>query len=71
MNIFRKGRDQGALADNPDSAGTVAYLSPGMTITVAQNLQAFGFVQVPIYSHLIGYQLAPHWTASAGLSYAF
>jgi hypothetical protein len=71
MNIFRKGRDQGALADNPDSAGTVAYLSPGVTVTVAQNLQAFGFVQVPVYSHLIGYQLAPRWTASAGLSYAF
>ena len=71
MNIFRKGRDQGALADNPDSAGTVAYLSPGMTVTVAQNLQAFGFVQLPVYSHLIGYQLAPRWTASAGISYAF
>ena len=71
MNIFRKGRDQGSLADNPDSAGTVAYLSPGATVTIAQNLQGFGFVQVPVYSHLIGYQLAPHWTASAGLSYAF
>jgi hypothetical protein len=28
-------------------------------------------VQVPIYSNLDGYQLFPHWTATAGLSYAF
>jgi len=71
VNIFRKSHDQGALADNPDSAGTVAYLAPGVTVAVAQNVQAFGFVQVPIYSRLDGYQLAPRWTASAGLSYAF
>jgi hypothetical protein len=71
LNIFHKAADQGALADNLDSAGTVAYLSPGVTVSVTGNLQAFGFVQVPIYSHLIGYQLAPRWTASAGLSYSF
>lgn len=71
VNMYRKGRDRGTLADNPDSAGTVVYLSPGVTVAVTGQLQAFGFVQVPVYSHLIGYQLAPRWTASAGLSYAF
>lgn len=71
VNIFRKGRDQGALADNPDSAGTVVYLSPGVTVALAGNVQAFGFVQWPVYRNLNGYQLAAKWTASAGLSYAF
>ena len=71
LNIFRKSADQGALADNADSAGTIAYLSPGVTLSVTSKLQAFGFVQLPIYGHLVGYQLAPRWTASAGLSYAF
>lgn len=71
VNIFRKNRDQGALADYPDSAGTVAYVAPGVTVSVAQNLEAFGFVQLPVYRNLIGYQLAPRWTASAGISYAF
>lgn len=71
LNIFRKSADQGALADTADSAGTIAYLSPGVTVSVTSKLQAFGFVQLPIYSHLVGYQLAPRWTASAGLSYAF
>jgi hypothetical protein len=71
INIFRKGRDQGALADNPDSAGTVAYLSPGVTVAVGERLQIFGFAQLPVYRHLEGFQLAPRWTASAGLSYTF
>jgi hypothetical protein len=71
LNFFRKGADQGALADNPDSAGRVVYLSPGVAFSVTGNLQAFAFVQLPVYSKLAGYQLAPRWTASAGLSYAF
>jgi hypothetical protein len=71
LNVFRKGADQGALADNPDSAGTVVYLSPGATFSVTSTLLAFAFVQVPIYSKLMGYQLAPRWTASAGMSYRF
>jgi hypothetical protein len=71
LNIFRKGADQGALADHADSAGTVVYLSPGATFSVTGSLLAFAFVQVPIHSNLMGYQLAPRWTASAGMSYAF
>ena len=69
LNVFRKSADQGALADTTDTAGTVAYLSPGLTVRVAPGLHVYGFVQVPLYSNLSGYQLFPHWTASAGLSY--
>ena len=71
VNVLRKSADQGALADTTDSAGTVAYLSPGLIAQATDRLQAFGFVQVPIFSNLSGYQLLPHWTVSAGLSYAF
>jgi hypothetical protein len=71
VNINHKGSDRGALADNPDSAGTVAWLSPGATVTVVGNLQVFAFAQVPLYSHLVGIQLAPRWTASTGISYGF
>ena len=71
VNVFRKGRDQGALADNPNSAGTVVYLAPGVTVALPGNMLAFGFVQLPVYRNLNGYQLSPKWTASAGLSYAF
>ena len=59
VNISRKEHDQGALADTTDSGGTVAYLSPGVSASLAKNLRAFGFVQLPIYSRLDGYQLFP------------
>jgi hypothetical protein len=71
VNISRKTSDQGSLADRGDTAGTVAYLSPGLTVSAMNNLQLYGFVQLPIFRKLQGYQLAPHWTATAGLSYAF
>jgi len=71
VNLSRKSHDQGALADTLDTAGTVAYLSPGISLNVMQSMQVYGFVQLPIYSKLDGYQLFPKWTATAGLSYAF
>jgi hypothetical protein len=71
LNLSHKGHDQGALADTEDSGGTVAYLSPGVTLSVLQNAHVYAFVQLPVYSKLDGYQLFPRWTASAGVSYAF
>jgi hypothetical protein len=70
VNLLRKSRDQGALADIQSTAGNVAYVSPGLTARVAAQLHVFGFVQVPIYSNLYGYQLFPRYTASVGVSYA-
>lgn len=71
LNISRKSHDQGALADTAGTAGTVAYLSPGVSVSVINNTQVYGFVQIPVYSRLDGYQLFPRWTASLGLSHAF
>jgi hypothetical protein len=70
VNLLRKSRDQGALADIQSTAGNVAYVSPGLTARLAAQLHVFGFVQVPIYSNLYGYQLFPRYTASVGVSYA-
>ena len=71
VNITHKSSDQGALADAADSAGTVIYLSPGVTAMVAPNTHVYGFVQLPVYSQLQGYQLFPRWTATVGMSHAF
>ena len=71
VNIIDKGHDQGALADTADTAGTATYLSPGVTLKVLHNTSIYGFVQVPVYSHLEGYQLFPKWTATAGAGYVF
>lgn len=71
VNYTHKSMDQGALADITDSAGDVVYISPGISFNLAHGVNAYGFVQVPIHSDLIGYQLFPRWTANAGVSYAF
>ena len=71
LNVSHKSADQGALADTTDTAGTVAYLSPGLTVMVARKLHMYAVLQVPVYSNLDGYQLFPHWTGTMGLSYAF
>jgi hypothetical protein len=71
MNLLHKSPDTGALADVQNSAGNVAYLSPGITAQLLASLHVFAFVQLPVYSNLYGIQLFPRWTASAGLTYAF
>jgi hypothetical protein len=71
VNVTHKLHDQGALADDTDTAGTVVYLSPGLTASVIRQVHAFAFVQRPMFSYLQGYQVFPHWSGSVGLSYAF
>jgi hypothetical protein len=71
MNLLHKSPDQGALADIQNTAGNVAYLSPGITAQLSASLNLFVFAQLPVYSNLYGIQLFPRWTASAGATYAF
>jgi len=71
VNLSHKSADQGALADTTDTAGTVAYLSPGLTVHIVHKLHLYTVFQLPVYSNLDGYQLFPHWTATMGVSYAF
>jgi hypothetical protein len=70
LNLLHKAPDRGALADVQNTAGTVLYVSPGITLQMTPRLFAFGFLQLPVYSNLYGYQLFPRYTASVGLSYA-
>ena len=71
VNINHRSQDLGTLADTPNSAGTAAYLSPGVSVSILKDVQIYGFAQLPIYSKLEGYQLFPHVTGSVGLAYAF
>jgi hypothetical protein len=71
MNLLHKNVDRGALADITDTAGDVAYLSPGLTARVVGSLYVYGFAQIPVYSNLVGNQLFPRYTFSVGGSYAF
>lgn len=60
-----------ALADTVSTAGTVVYLSPGVTVSVLPNMQVYAFLQKALYSNLVGYQLFPRWSGTVGVSYAF
>ena len=71
LNLLHKEPDTGALADVQNTAGNVAYVSPGVTVQLAARLHLFAFAQLPLYSNLYGIQLFPRWTASAGVTYAF
>ncbi len=71
VNFNHRSQDLGTLADTPNSAGSAAYLSPGVSISILKEVQIYGFGQLPIYSNLEGYQLFPHVTGSVGLAYAF
>ncbi|AXV79345.1 MULTISPECIES: transporter [Ralstonia solanacearum species complex] len=71
VNVTRKNADKGALADTTNTAGTVMYLSPGLTVSVMHNMQVYAFLQKALYSNLQGYQLFPRWSGTMGVSYAF
>ena len=71
LNYTHKSADQGALADTADTAGTTLFLSPGIIGRITSGLQAFAFVQLPVYSNLSGYQLFPRWTGTLGIAYRF
>jgi hypothetical protein len=48
VNVRTEGRESGANADVPNSGATLAYLSPGATATLSDNVRAYAFVQVPV-----------------------
>lgn len=70
INVKTGRRDSGINADADNSGGTLMYLSPGVTISLSEKLKAFGFLQLPVYQNVNGYQLAPRFTASVGMRYA-
>ncbi|GAC1628423.1 MAG: hypothetical protein NVS9B10_18330 [Nevskia sp.] len=71
LNLRIEGRETGAQADYANSGSQAVYLSPGLAGTLAGSLSAYGFVQLPVYQHYSGYQLAPPYLATLGLSYRF
>jgi hypothetical protein len=70
VNLLHRAPDQGALADIQNTAGNIAYLSPGLTARLTPLTSMVVFAQLPVYSNLYGYQLLPRWTAGIGVTYA-
>ena len=71
LNFRYVPHDEGANADTISTGGTLLYLSPGLTVSVIKQMSLYSFVQVPVYQDVNGVQLAPRYTVSAGVRYAF
>jgi hypothetical protein len=67
INVKSEGREHGAEADTPNSGGTLAYLSPGVTTELTTDAIGYVFVQLPAYQRVNGLQLEPKWLLSVGL----
>lgn len=69
LNLRLPDRDHGTNADELNSGGQQLYIAPGVSAPITNHLSAFGFVQLPLYQRVRGYQLVPRYTASMGLQY--
>lgn len=69
LNLHSEKRESGAQADVANSGATLAYFSPGVSMKITRRLDAFVFVQLPVYERVNGLQLEPHRLWSAGLQY--
>jgi len=67
LNVKSESREHGAEADTPNSGGTLAYLSPGLTTELGTGGAGYVFVQLPVYQRVNGLQLEPKWLLSIGL----
>lgn len=71
INARTERKEFGDNADIPNSGATLVYLSPGATVGITDKLQGYGFVQLPIYQRVTGYQLEPKYSVSVGLHYSY
>ena len=70
-NLLFRGRDSGDQAEPEDSGGKSLWLSPGISFAVTQNIQAYGFLQLPLYQYVNGVQLVADRSFVFGVSTRF
>ncbi len=71
LNFKSEGRESGAQADRPNSGSREFYLSPGFSVSPTPAASFYAFVQLPLYRDYDGLQLAPQYTVTTGLRFAF
>lgn len=71
LNMVVKRRDSGNEAEPEDSGSRQAFLSPGLSYAVAENVQIYGFYQQPIYQNVNGVQLVARRAFMVGLAGRF
>ncbi len=70
-NALFRGRDSGAQAEPEDSGGKSLWVSPGVSYALTKNIQAYGFVQLPLYQYVNGVQLVATRSFVFGVSTRF
>jgi len=71
LNGLYRGRDRGAQAEPDDTGGQFIYLSPGVSYNFGQRVQAYAFVQLPLYQYVNGVQLVASHALAVGLNMRF
>jgi hypothetical protein len=67
LDAHWEARESGKLADRDNSGATQLLVAPGLTVHVATHLDAYAFVQVPLWQHVNGLQLESRWLLSTGV----
>jgi hypothetical protein len=71
LNLLHRDRDSGSEAEPDNSGGRFVYVSPGVSYVLLEKLQAYAFLQLPLYQHVNGAQLTADWAFVTGLSVRF
>lgn len=71
INAQARQSDSGLSSDPLNTGGKLAYLSPGVTVKVSDQVKVYGFVQLPVYQYVEGLQLTPRWNASLGVNFGW
>lgn len=67
LSFRATGKDSGSNSDRPNSGGEQVNLSPGISAKLSSRAVAYGFVELPLYNGVNGYQLVPKAKLSVGL----
>jgi len=70
VNVRGERRESGASADVDNSGATLVYLSPGVNVRLTDSASLYGYLQVPLYQRVNGFQIEPRWSASVGVHFA-
>ncbi len=67
LSFRATAKDSGPNADRPNSGGEQINLAPGLSAKLGSRAVVFGFVELPLYNRVNGYQLVPKAKLSVGL----
>lgn len=67
LSFRATAKDSGPNSDRPNSGGEQVNFAPGLSAKISSKVVGFGFVELPLYNRVNGYQLVPRAKLSLGL----